>query len=110
MPVWLSRGFLFAFGLPAEPGSVVGRRLGVGPGWLCGRAGDSGCKAGHARDRDVPGCPPGPNAVVGRFGGGGRRRRRGAVSTPGWLLFWFCLPPVSVRRRHGLRCWGSAAG
>ena len=111
MPVWMSRGFLGVFVRPGfRRGSVVGRRLGVSQGWLSGRADGSGCNAGHARDRDVPECPPGPNAVVGRFGGGGRRRRRGAVSTPGSLPSSTCLPPACVHRTPGLGCSSSAAG
>ena len=59
-------GAVVCLGTCAE---LVTRKLGDGSGVTEPKSRCSGCEAGHAGDRDVPECPPGPNSfgsVVGR--------------------------------------------
>jgi hypothetical protein len=96
----------------------VGRRVGCRVRAVtCPKSRLSGCEAGHAGIRVVPGCPPGPtliSVVVARGGqrrwrGVGRSRRRAGASTRAGLLWWSC-PRRPCGRRSGDPVCRSGAG
>ena len=65
MPVWMSRGFfgrVWVSGLP--PGLWLGVGWGLARGGFVEEPAIQDAKPVTHVDRDVPGCPPGPNVVV----------------------------------------------